>query len=123
MPGAQIIITPSGEELVVLPRTIFDKFVARVGTAEAATLIDADARSDSGTAMLADEPRRAIASGVNPVRALRKWRGMTQVILSNLAGISQGYLSEIENGHKTGDADTLKRLSRALGVPLDVLVP
>lgn len=32
------------------------------------------------------------------VRVLRKWRDMTQVQLAGLAGLSQGFLSQIENG-------------------------
>jgi len=35
------------------------------------------------------------------------------------ADISQGYLSEIETGKKTGDVTTLRAIAAALGVGLD----
>jgi DNA-binding XRE family transcriptional regulator len=61
-------------------------------------------------------------SGENPTRVYRKYRGMTMAELAEAAGISQPYLSEIENGKKTGAVDVLKRIAVALRVDLDDLV-
>ena len=49
---------------------------------------------------------------------LRVQRGWSQDVLSGLAGISRGHLSDIENGKKTPYLHTLWRITEALGLPL-----
>ncbi|HUH50311.1 MAG TPA: helix-turn-helix transcriptional regulator [Mycoplana sp.] len=56
------------------------------------------------------------------IRTFRNYRGLTVSELSEAAGISQPYLSEIENGKKTGSVDVLKRIAKALKVDLDDIV-
>jgi transcriptional regulator with XRE-family HTH domain len=41
---------------------------------------------------------------------------------SPLVGVAQGFLSEIENGTKTGDVHTLAKIARALSISIDDLV-
>jgi transcriptional regulator with XRE-family HTH domain len=48
---------------------------------------------------------------------------MSQDDLAKRTGITQGYLSEIEIGRKSGDVRTLRKLANALTVSLDSLVP
>lgn len=48
---------------------------------------------------------------------------MSQDELAKRARITQGYLSEIEVGRKSGDVQTLRKLADALKVTLDSLVP
>lgn len=64
----------------------------------------------------------ARASGENPIKVFRKYRGMTMTELAKAAGISQPHLSGIENGKKTGSIEVLKRIAIALKVDLDDLV-
>ena len=64
----------------------------------------------------------AIESGEHPIRAIRKFRGLTQSDVADRAGLRQGYIADIEAGKKTGSAASLKAIAAALGVPLDVLV-
>jgi transcriptional regulator with XRE-family HTH domain len=53
------------------------------------------------------------------IRRLRKWRGLSLEQLAGLAGLSKGYLSKIENGHKAIDKrSTLVAIARALRVSL-----
>lgn len=52
----------------------------------------------------------------NPVRILRRHRGLTQADLASQAGISRPYLTEIETGRKEGSVRAMKALARALGV-------
>ncbi len=56
------------------------------------------------------------------IRTYRTYRGMSVSELAAAAGISQPYLSEIENGRKTGSVDVLKRIAAALRVELDDIV-
>jgi predicted transcriptional regulator len=59
----------------------------------------------------------------NPIRVMREWRQMTQAELTESVGMTQGYLSDLENGRRRGTAESLAKLARALRVPLDLLVP
>jgi len=128
MSKPQIIRTAAGEELVVLPRRDYDALVARAGDAAAEDAATARlvAESDKAIAagadiVLPETVFEAIEAGESPVRALRRFRAMTQAALAQAAGISQPYLSDIEAGRKTGTPSTLKALAAALSVPLDLL--
>ncbi|MGB8607629.1 helix-turn-helix domain-containing protein [Bradyrhizobium sp.] len=124
--------TPRGE-VAILPRKDYELLVARASEAD----------EDAGTARIVTRARKEIgsgglllpkdivdrmASGENPVRVLREWRerqlpgGMTQMHLSYKTNLSQGYISDIENGRRTGTAAALRLIANALNVPLDLLV-
>ena len=52
---------------------------------------------------------------------LRTQRGLSQEVLSGLAGVARSHLAMIENGSKNPSVDTLWRISDALGIPLSEL--
>ena len=120
MTRPQIITTESGEELVVLPRRDYDAILARLGD---------DAAEDRMTVRLLAETRESTAlpaelwdeieTAPSPIGPLRKWRNMTQAALAEATGLSQGYLSELEHGKKTGDVATLRTIAGVLGVTLE----
>ena len=66
------------------------------------------------------------------IKELRERRGMTQEQLAKRAGVSQGYIAKLEPSSRPGRAKavrkanpslpTLKRLARALGVPVTELL-
>src|SRR5579859_5968627 len=56
------------------------------------------------------------------IRQHRKARGLSQQALAGKAGISQNYLSDIENGARTGKLDVLQAIADALGAPLAELM-
>jgi transcriptional regulator with XRE-family HTH domain len=56
------------------------------------------------------------------LRVLRQAARVKQSQLAARAGISQNYLSMIENGRRQPSAKTLERLGSALNVPLPFLV-
>ena len=58
----------------------------------------------------------------NPVKLLRKHRGMTQSELAQAAGLSRPYLTEIETGKKHGSVSALKAIAQALSVNAGLLV-
>lgn len=53
---------------------------------------------------------------------LRTERGMTQEVLSGLAGVARSHLTMIENGSKNANTDTLWRIANALGLRLSRLM-
>ena len=57
------------------------------------------------------------------VRRLRRQRQLTQEQLAARTGLSQGHVSHLENGERLNPGmTTLKRLARALGVPVAELL-
>jgi transcriptional regulator with XRE-family HTH domain len=55
------------------------------------------------------------------VRAFRKKSNLTVAELANLAGVSIGMLSKIENGHASPSLTTLQALTTALHIPVTAL--
>lgn len=53
---------------------------------------------------------------------LRTRRGMSQEVLSGLAGIARSHLAMIENGSKNANVDTLWRISLAMGIKMSELM-
>lgn len=53
---------------------------------------------------------------------LRKAQNLSQVELSGLTGLRQGFLSELESNKKEPGAGTLLKLSHVLGVSVDDLL-
>jgi len=115
-------------EIAILPRADYEKLVARA----------AEADEDAGTARLVARARREIEKGVplipkdiadriadgeNPIAAIREWRDVTQLELVFRTDLSQGYISDLENGRRKGTTAALQQIARALKVPLELLLP
>jgi Helix-turn-helix len=113
-------------EVAILPRKDYEALAAKA----------AEADEDRGTARLVARARREIASGAplipksvvdriakgeNALRVLREWRNVTQVYLALKTDIGQGYISDLENSRRKGTAAALKKIARALNVPLELL--
>ena len=56
------------------------------------------------------------------IAALRIKRGITQEVLSGLAGLARSHLAEIESGRINASVDTLWRIADALGIKLSELI-
>ncbi len=123
----QIIRTPSGEELVVLPRAEYEALVERASDgaedADDAAIYDArKAELAAGGIVLPPEVSAAMLRGDSRLKAIRRWRDVTQLHLASKTDIGQGYLSDLENGRRTGAPETIVRLAQALDVPVDWLL-
>ena len=118
--------TPRGE-IAILPRKEYEALVAKAAEADedvgTARLV-ARARKEvsGGTPLLPKEIVDRLANGENAVRVLREWRDVTQLYLSIKTNLSQGHISDIENGRRTGTPAALRRIADTLKVPLDLLV-
>jgi len=55
------------------------------------------------------------------IKKLRKKKGIQQNKLAERSGISQTYLSQIENGSRSATIDTLEKICGVLNVPLSIL--
>ena len=126
MSQPQIIRAPNGEELVVLPRAEYEALVKRANReaedAEDVAIYDArKAELAAGGVVLPPEVSAAILRGDSRLKAIRNWRGETQLHLNLKTGIAQGYLSDLESGRRTGTPETIAKLAQALNVPAEWL--
>jgi len=55
------------------------------------------------------------------IKNIRKQKGQTQSEFASACGISQTYLSQIENNQREPNLSTLKIISNELNVPLPIL--
>lgn len=55
------------------------------------------------------------------IRRIRKRSGIKLCVLAARAGISEGYLCNIEKGNRQGAPDTVLRIANALGVDIDAI--
>ena len=116
--------TPKGDDIVILSRSEYDALTAgRREAADAAHANNILADIASGDeALLTSEQATQLLDAKTPLAFWRKHRGMTQQALSKSIGVAQGFISEIENGTKTGDVRTLAAMARVLAITLDDLV-
>lgn len=56
------------------------------------------------------------------IRDIRQKRGLTQEVLSGLAGISRSHLAEIESGRTKANVETLWKITEALEMNLSELI-
>lgn len=112
--GAALVGENDPAELVVLtPQGLADM----IEEAEAAAAFAASSDDEVVPIEIADR----LIAGENPVRVWRRHRGLTLEALAKAAGMGKGYLSQIENGARTGPIATLKKLAAILKVDLDNL--
>jgi ribosome-binding protein aMBF1 (putative translation factor) len=114
-------------EVAVLPRREYEELAARAAEADedigtARLVARAKKNAAAGEPLLPKEVVDRLAGGENAIRVVREWRDITQMDLSRKANISQGHISDIENGRRTGTPDALRRIADVLRVPLDLLV-
>jgi len=115
---------PAGEDIVILSRVEYDALVAPTeDTADAASANRILSRIAAGTeTILSDAEMDQFLEAKTPLAFWRRKRNLTQAQLAEATGIAQGFLSDIENGNKTGDVHTLVKIARTLAVSLDDLV-
>jgi hypothetical protein len=125
---AQTITSPSGDELVVLPRSDYEALVAaaegRDEDADDIAIYDQrKAQLAAGLdARLPPEVSARLLKGESLLKALRNWRDVTQMQLSVKTGLGQGYLSDLESGRRKGTPETLRIIAAALDAPAQWLV-
>lgn len=114
--SVQTIISPSGDELVVLSRQEYqDLLDARD---HAAAMREVAAGADT----LTDAELREYLAAPTPLAYWRKRRGLTQAQLAKKLDLSQPYLAQIEAGKRVGDVTLFARLAAILRLRIEDLV-
>lgn len=109
--------TPSGDEMAVLPRKDLEDL--RDAVARAREVAAYQAGDLPG---LTAEEALDFAHADSPLAWWRKRAGLSQDALAKKVGITQNYLSELENGKRMGAVGLWIRLSNVLGAPIGSLV-
>ena len=121
-------IEADGVELVILTKSEYDALVDAASEADemAADVALYDERKASllrgESSMLPAEVSARILKGESILKAVRNWRGKTQMELSAQACIGQGYLSDLEAGRRVGTQETLRAVAHHLVVPVSWLI-
>lgn len=118
----QIIKSPSGEEMVVLSKQDYDALMRAANEAaeDAADIAIYDARKSEfgeGKSFPA-ELSMAILRGESRLKAIRKWRGLNQSEVAKRTGITQGFLSDLENRRRKASLETAVKLAEILDVEI-----
>ncbi len=125
MSRVQIILTPSGERLAILPAEDYEALVARApGSEDVADLARIDqilARRGKRGAPLSAAGMKRILAGENPVRVWREARGLSVTQLAERTGFQPSHISMIETGKRVGTVAALRKIAVALDVDLDDL--
>ena len=120
----QSIQTPSGEEMVVLPRAEYEALITAVEDLEDALAAERSIeRIAAGeTELIPDTEVDAYLDAPTPLAFWRRKRGLTQAVLAEKVEVTQAYLSEIEGGKKEARIGVLRQLAGTLKVTVDQLV-
>lgn len=107
-----------------MPRADYEALIERADQeaedADDVAIYDArKAELAAGGVVLPPEVSAAILRGHSRLKAIRNWRGETQLHLTFKTGIAQGYLSDLESGRRRGTSDTIAKLAQALNVPAE----
>ncbi|MBA3519471.1 MAG: helix-turn-helix transcriptional regulator [Rhizobiales bacterium] len=123
--NAQVIETPQGERLVLIPEA---EFRIIVEAAEDAADLEAIRRFEAALAtgeeeLIPSEVVDRLLSGESKVRVWREFRGLSPQDLAERAGIGEARLAEIEDGSADITVSELQALAPALQVYAEDLLP
>ena len=113
----QSIVSPSGDELVVMSRQEYQDLLDSRDHAAAMRAVAA------GADTFTDAELGEYLAAATPLAYWRKRRGMTQAQLATGLAISQPYLAQLEAGKRTGDVTLHARVAEALRLRIEDLVP
>lgn len=120
----QIIKTPAGERMVVIPEAEFKALVEAAEDAADREAVRAFRRrlAAGQEELIPAEFVGRMLDGESAIRVWREFRGMTAVQLAKKAGIARPYLTQMETGKREGTVETLRRVAVALRVSVDDLI-
>ncbi len=120
MRRVQVIEKDGKPDFYVVPADIWERVKELVEDAEDAAAYAEAVANDDGFRV----PHAVVVAkleGIHPLRAWRKHRKLSLQSLAEATGLSKPFISQIESGKRVGTAATLKKLAKALGLPLDAL--
>ena len=120
--NVQIIEKDGNPEYAIIP---YSEYLALVSAAEDAADVaefDRVKKTMAGEETIPAEVVKRLIDGENPVKVWRNHRELTLQVLAEKVGVTKGYLSQVENGSKTGTVDLFIGIAKALDVTIEELV-
>ena len=123
MDKIQIIESPTGDRLAVVPLAEYERLQKAVEMLEDVSAYDEVKRklAAGDEELVPQEIANRLIDGENPIRVWREYRGLSGRALAEAAGLSAAYLSQIESGRRDGSFDTMRRIADILKISLDDL--
>ena len=123
--NAQVIETPQGERLVLIPEAEFRILVEAAEDAADSQAIRRfeDALAAGSEELIPSEIVRRLLNGENKVRVWREFRGLSPDDLAERAGIAVVRLAAIESDAADLTVAEMQALAPALNVDVDDLLP
>ncbi len=120
----QVIITPSGDRMVILPETEYLAMLEAIEDREDVEAVRVFERKLAAgeEELIPAEIVNRLLDGENKVRVWRSHRGLSARQLAERTGLSAPYISEIESGKKEGSLSAMKKVADVLSVDIDDLV-
>jgi len=116
-----IITTPSGDRMVLIPFEEYERLIeAAEDAADARDVDEIKRRLATGEEeLIPAEIVDRIIDGENKLRVWREHRGISAKELAEATGLAAPYISQLETGKREGTIETLKKLAAALRVDID----
>ncbi|MBX5202242.1 helix-turn-helix transcriptional regulator [Rhizobium sp. NZLR1] len=121
--AAQFITTATGDRLAVIPEAEYQRLIEALedrADAEAVRVFN-QRLADGEEELMPAEFANRIINGESQIRVWREFRSMTARELAEKAGISAGFLSQIEKGGRDGSFETIKKIATALEISVNDL--
>lgn len=118
--GAQRILTPSGETMVVMSLDEYEALLDAADIAAADRVLKniAEGRDEFIPSAMVDR----ILGGENLIHVWREHRGLDVAALADKAEVSAAYLADVEAGNRSLSEAQLARVAAALSLTVDDLI-
>ncbi|MGA1808448.1 MULTISPECIES: helix-turn-helix domain-containing protein [Sphingobium] len=114
------IVEIAGQKIAMLPVEDYQRLVdVAEDKADMVAAAEAARRRDEGEEYVPAVVVDRIMAGDSPLRAWRKYRGLTLEQLALRVPMTAAYLSDLERVKREGSVGTWMKLARALGVAID----
>ena len=123
--SVQVIKQGNKPEWAVVPYQIYLQLVEKADMLQDVQDYDgAKAALERGEdELIPGEVVHALLDGENPIKVWREYRGLSQPVTAEKAGISVPYLSQLETNKRKGSLAVLSAIAKVLQISLDNLVP
>jgi DNA-binding XRE family transcriptional regulator len=121
MSKPDIITTPSGDRMVLIPLEEYERLLESAEDAADAREVDEIKRrlATGEEELIPAAAVDRIIDGENKLRVWREYRGMSARELAEATDLAPPYISQLETGKREGTIETFKKIAAALRVDID----
>ena len=113
----QTIYNGKQPEFIVLPINEYKKMLSALEDFQ--DIQEVKQRLEESRETFPLELVKMLSDGQNPIKAYREYRNLSQTALATKVNVSKQYISQLENGDRTGTGRVLKAIAKALGIDME----